>query len=80
MLAQAAQTLRPAGFKVTSSVEEGDPREVILNSADTWNADLIMVGSHGRKGFDRLLVGSVSEAVARHARCSVEIVRIHPVT
>lgn len=41
----------------------------------TWNADLIMLGSHGKRGLDRFLLGSVSEAVSRHAPCSVEIVR-----
>ena len=75
MLAQTAEKLRSAGFKVTSSVEEGDARDVILNHSETWRADLIMVSSHGRTGLDRFLMGSVSEAVARHARCSVEIVR-----
>ena len=76
MGAQAARKLRSAGFKVTSSVKEGDARSVILKHAESWRADLIMVGSHGRTGLDRFLMGSVSEAVARHARCSVEIVRI----
>jgi nucleotide-binding universal stress UspA family protein len=37
---------------------------------------LIVVGSHGRKGLDRFFMGSVSEAVARHAHCSVQIVRV----
>jgi nucleotide-binding universal stress UspA family protein len=79
MLAQAAEKLRSTGFIVTSSVEEGDAREVILNHAKRWGADLIMVGSHGRTGLIHFLMGSVSEAVARHAGCSVEIVRIQPV-
>lgn len=76
MPAQAAEKLRSAGFKVTSSVEEGGARDVILNHAGSWGADLIMVGSHGRTGFVQLLMGSVSDAVTRHAGCSVEIVRI----
>jgi len=46
-----------------------------LDAASEWHADLIMVGSHGRTGLDRLLIGSVSEVVARHAPCSVQIVR-----
>lgn len=75
LLAQAAEKLKSAGFKVTSCIEEGDPRSIILDTADAWHADLIMVGSHGRKGLERFLIGSVSEAVARYARCSVEIVR-----
>ncbi len=78
LLARAAERLRSAGFKVSFSVEEGDARSIILEHAETWNADLIVVGSHGRKGLSRFLMGSVSEAVARHARCSVEIVRIRP--
>jgi nucleotide-binding universal stress UspA family protein len=78
LLSRATEKLRSAGFKVTSSVEEGDARDVILNRAERWLADLIVVGSHGRTGLDRFLIGSVSEAVARHARCSVEIVRTHP--
>lgn len=55
----------------------GDPRSVILECAQHWPADLIVVGSHGRRGFDRLLMGSVSEAVAIHAKCSVEVIRIN---
>jgi len=78
LLVGAAERLRSAGFKVSFSVEEGDARSIILECAETWNADLIVVGSHGRKGLQRFLMGSVSEAVARHARCSVEIARIRP--
>jgi nucleotide-binding universal stress UspA family protein len=76
LLSQATEKLRSAGFKVISSIEEGDARDAILNQAERWHADLIVVGSHGRTGLDRFLIGSVSEAVARHAHCSVEIVRI----
>jgi nucleotide-binding universal stress UspA family protein len=75
LLARAAEKLRSAGFKVTTSIEEGDARNVILDYAETWRADLIVVGSHGRDGLGRFLMGSVSDAVARHARRSVEIVR-----
>jgi nucleotide-binding universal stress UspA family protein len=76
MLARASQSLRDAGFTVTTAIEEGNPKVVIIDSAAQRNADLIVVGSHGRKGLDRFLMGSVSETVARHARCSVQIVRI----
>jgi nucleotide-binding universal stress UspA family protein len=51
------------------------PRKVILDEADTWGADWIVMGSHGRRGLPHFLLGSVSEAVATHARCSVEVVR-----
>ena len=54
---------------------EDRPYQVILHDAEEWQADLIVVGSHGRSGFDRVVMGSVSEAVALHAKCSVEIIR-----
>jgi len=76
LVARADQTLREKNFKVMTAVEEGNPKEVILDSAAEWHADLIVLGSHGRKGLDRFFMGSVSEAVARHAPCSVEIIRI----
>lgn len=69
------QQLRSAGFKVDTAVEVGDVRERIIDDACEWGADLIVVGSHGRSGIERLLLGSVAEFVARHAKCSVEIVR-----
>ncbi len=74
-VAKTVQKLQRAGFKVDSSIEEGEARSVILYQAELCDADLIVLGSHGRTGLDRFLIGSVSEAVARHARCSVEIVR-----
>ncbi len=59
-----------------TTVLEGEPRKVIMDIAKNWPADLIMVGSHGRRGIDRAIIGSVSEAVAMHAPCSVEMTRI----
>ncbi len=53
----------------------GHTEEMIIETAKEWGADLVMLGSHGRRGFDRFLLGSVSQAVAYHAPCSVEIVR-----
>ncbi len=76
LVGRTAQTLRAAGLKVSTAVEEGDPKSKIIDHADAWRADLIVLGSHGRKGLSRFFLGSVSEAVARHARCSVEIVRL----
>lgn len=75
-VAAAAKTLRDAGFVVTTEVAaDGEPRRVILEAATSWPADVIVVGSHGRTGIDRLLLGSVSEAIVRRAPCSVEVVR-----
>jgi nucleotide-binding universal stress UspA family protein len=75
---QVARNLREAGFKSSELVDFGDAKTKIIENATKWGADLIVVGSHGWKGLNRFLLGSVSEAVARHAPCSVEIVRIRP--
>ena len=76
LLSTAAERLRKSGFRVESQVSEGDVRSAIIDSAAQGKADLIVIGSHGRKGLDRFLMGSVSEFVVRHAPCSVEIVRL----
>lgn len=55
------------GFKVYSFIEEGKPYEGILKVADEWNADLIVLGTHGRTGISHLLMGSVAEKVIRHS-------------
>jgi nucleotide-binding universal stress UspA family protein len=75
LVARTAKTLRDAGFQVTTAIETGDAKSVIIDSAKKWPADLIAMGPHGCKGLERFLLGSVSEAVARHAPCSVQIVR-----
>lgn len=54
----------------------GSPKRVILDEAETWKPDLIVVGSHGYPTWERLLLGSVSQAVVSHAKCSVEVVRL----
>ena len=61
--------------KVTGNILPGSPREVILEEAERWEADLIVMGSHGYGLWDRFLLGSVSQAVVSHAKCSVEVVR-----
>ena len=76
LVTSAAERLGAAGFETSTSVREGDARKVILDCAAEWEADLILVGSHGRKGVAHMVLGSVSEAVARYAPCSVEIVRL----
>jgi nucleotide-binding universal stress UspA family protein len=74
---KATEVLRRGAnkFEIACDIVEGSPKRVILDVAETWDADLIVVGSHGRRGLDRFLLGSVSQAVALHAHCSVEIVR-----
>lgn len=59
------------GFPVETCLREGSPAEEILRAADDLGADLIVMGSHGRTGLMRLLVGSVAEAVMRRAGCPV---------
>lgn len=56
---------------VETDVRQGDAQTEILQAADAWRADLIVMGTHGRTGLGRLLVGSVAEAVMRHAQCPV---------
>ena len=74
---QAATVLRIGGLEVEAEVTgpRDSPARTILSSVELWQADLIVMGSHGRRGFDRLVMGSVSESVAMHAHCSVEVVR-----
>ncbi len=74
---QAEAILSYAGLSTTSDIVKGNPKEQIIRHAAEWSADLVVVGSHGRRGVKRWLLGSVSEAVARHAYCSVEVIRTH---
>jgi nucleotide-binding universal stress UspA family protein len=54
---------------------KGDPKVAILDEAENWGADLIIVGTHGYNALERLWIGSVSRAIATHAKCSVQIAR-----
>lgn len=76
LVSRVKDLLEMAGFKTQTAVEEGDPRAVILDYAARAKADIVVMGSHGRKGLNRFLIGSVAESVARHAVCSVCVVRI----
>lgn len=60
---------------VTPVLLEGMPKEIILDEAERWGAELIVLGSNGRGAMRHLFLGSVSLAVALNAHCSVEIVR-----
>lgn len=59
---------------ITKISRMGQPRQEIITVATEWQADLIVLGTHGRTGFDHFISGSVSEGVARHAICPVVIV------
>lgn len=69
------KTIGDKTLKVSSEIIHGPPRQVIVDEAEEWGADLIVMGSRGLGAWNRLLLGSVSNAVIHHAKCSVEIVR-----
>ena len=71
----AQEVLTASGLAASKDAFTGLPKAAILDDAQQWNCDLIVVGSHGRRGVDRVLLGSVSESVAVHAHCSVEVIR-----
>ncbi|MGD1918649.1 MAG: universal stress protein [Pleurocapsa sp.] len=66
-----------AGITTDLIQEIGQPAQQICESAKEWQADLIVVGSHGRKGLNELIVGSVSNYVSHHVPCAVLLVHQH---
>lgn len=62
-------------LRITTAAIKGSPTEVIVDEAERWRADLIVIGSRGLGAWRRMMLGSVSNAVLHHAKCSVEIVR-----
>ncbi len=72
---EIAERLQSAGLDAHAKLRHGDASSEIVEEARGWPADLIIIGSHGYTGFKRLLLGSVAEAVVRHAPCSVQVVR-----
>src|SRR6185295_13413253 len=75
LVKDAAKRLTREGLEVVTAVTEGYPPTSIIAYAQEWNADFIVVGSHGHSGISRFLLGSVAQSVVRGAHCSVEIVR-----
>ncbi len=69
------QILEKSGLKTSMAIANGDPRHVILEYAESFKADVIFMGHRGLSGFQRILLGSISSAVASHAPCTVEIIR-----
>ena len=61
-------------IKITAAMPIGSPKKV-FEEAESWGADLIVLGARGLGAWERLLLGSVSHAVVQYAKCSVEIVR-----
>jgi nucleotide-binding universal stress UspA family protein len=72
-----AEILQKSGLEASTETplpRDSDAREIV-KEAERWHARMVVLGSHGRHGFDRLTMGSVSEHVALHAPCSVEVIR-----
>ena len=74
-LDHARELLESRDLRVVYDLEAGEPGDAIVALANRHGADLIVVGTHERGVLDRLLHGSVSEDVSRHAHCDVLIVR-----
>ncbi len=73
---EAAKKLRGSELIVSSKIEEGDPKSLIIANAEEWGAECIFIGaSRARNSFEKFLLGSVATAVVSRAHCSVEIVR-----
>ena len=78
ILARAEKTVRQAGIAVQTRLLEADGERianVIVEEARRWSADLIVIGTHGRSGFSRVLFGSVAEGVVRTAPTPVLLIR-----
>jgi nucleotide-binding universal stress UspA family protein len=69
------KTITDKTLKISSEIIQGSPAQVIVDQAESWGADLIIMGSRGLGIWNRLLLGSVSNAVVHHAKCSVEVIR-----
>jgi nucleotide-binding universal stress UspA family protein len=69
------QAIEDKSLKISGEVIQGSPKQVIVEEAERWNADLVVIGSRGLGAWNRLLLGSISNSVVHHANCSVEIVR-----
>ncbi len=75
LLARVEHELEDAGLETTVRITHGDPREVLVHTAETERVDLAIVGSRGRTGVPRLLMGSVASHVVTHAPCSVLVIK-----
>lgn len=76
IVADAADVLKAnSDVNVSTDVLFGSPDSRIVETAEEWKADMIVVGSHGYSRWERLLLGSVSDSVVHHAPCSVLVVR-----
>ena len=75
MVERIKKQAKAKGVKAEGIVKIGEPYNVIISAAKAKKADLIVMGSHGRRGLSRLLMGSVTERVIGHAKCPVLVVK-----
>lgn len=69
------EQLRGAGLAASPHILSGNPKQVLVEATERWDADCIFVGARGLRGLGRLFLGSVSAAVSSRSHCSVEVVR-----
>jgi len=69
------EMIQAVDLRVESRVLQGDPRRTLVEEAKAQHVDLIVVGSHGRAWFQKLMLGSVASHVAKHAPCSALVVK-----
>ena len=67
-----------SNIDITLQIAVGAPEQILIEEAKEWNADLVVVGSHGRGFWGRMLLGSTTDALVHHAPCSVLVVRKQP--
>lgn len=75
ILNQLAETVSQNGVKVQTHLHAGTPPEIISKTADELNCGLIVLGSHGRTGITRLLMGSTAETVLKKSKLTVIVVK-----
>ncbi len=75
LVQRMAQRLAGSPWEVKTAVAQGDARSAIVEHAERLAADLVVVGSHGRSGLARLLMGSVANYVVAHSPCNVLVVK-----
>ena len=73
--ARFERQIRDQGLTSEAIVAQGDPREQILATAKERGIDLIVLGSHGRSGIPKLMLGSVANHVVTHAPCAVAVIK-----
>ena len=73
---ECERDLESSGLETKAMVVSGDPRTALVDAAHSERADLLVVGSHGRTGLARLLMGSVASYVVTHAPCNVMVVKL----